>query len=319
LRSSASRARTLAIAASVLAVLIITLTAIGDKAPLPFSPTIGEGRRWLADGLLNLILIVPLGFAIAWRGRSIVKAAALGMLLSVAVEVSQLWIAGRDSSLSDVLFNSVGAAVGASLAQNPVAWIFPNRALSRKLTAVALATLMVVLAVTAFLLSPTTDAFTLRRDGGELALAFPSRADNIGLDAPEYWLSPPSTGVAAGPVTATRDRARWLVRTGPQLVADAGATVGDGWALLAYPDAIARRWGTIVSALWMMMGCISIGYWARRGSVAFAAAGAIALLLIALPVILGIARTPLTEWAGAAFGLVAGLCLGEAVQRREPA
>jgi VanZ family protein len=311
--------RALAVVASILPVLVITLTPMGDRPPLPFSPVIGEGRRWLADGLLNLLLFVPFGFAVSWNCRSVLKTAALGLLLSTAIEIAQLWIPGRDSSLSDILFNTAGSLVGALLAQNPGAWVFPDRTRSRTLAFAALAGIAAIMVVTAILLSPSGEGSSLTQESGEMVLAFPSRADNIGLDAPVYWPSPTAADTGVGPITVARERAHWLVRARARVIAEVGPTVGDGWTLLAYPDAIARRWGAVLSALWMMILCLVIGYWARGVRSGAIAAGAIAILLILLPVILGIARTPLAEWIGAALGLVAGLCLGEVVRRREPA
>jgi hypothetical protein len=183
----------------------------------------------------------------------------------------------------------------------------------------ALAGIAALMVATAFLLSPNGDASSLTRESGETVLAFPSRADNIGLDAPVYWLSPASVDTGVGPITVARERAHWLFRAGPRVIAEVGPTVGDGWTLLAYPDAIARRWGAALSAVWMMILCVVIGYWARGVRSGAIAAGAIAILFIFLPVILGIVRTPLVEWIGAALGLVAGLFLGEVVRRREPA
>lgn len=62
----------------------------------------------------NVALFVPVGF-VAYRG-SVAKAAAAGALLSLGIEVAQYVFALGYSDLDDLLFNSVGAFVGAWLA-----------------------------------------------------------------------------------------------------------------------------------------------------------------------------------------------------------
>src|SRR5690606_34599814 len=76
-----------------------------------------ELRR--GDVLANVLLYAPLGFfvprALALRGqiRPIAVAALAGLALSTTVEVVQIFIPGRTTSLVDVASNSAGAALGA--------------------------------------------------------------------------------------------------------------------------------------------------------------------------------------------------------------
>ena len=81
----------------------------------------GDGA--LADGVLNAALFLPLGAALSVAGWRPWRTIVLGALLSCGVETAQLVIPGRDPSLSDVLFNTLGAALGVALAHSaPAVW-----------------------------------------------------------------------------------------------------------------------------------------------------------------------------------------------------
>jgi hypothetical protein len=76
-------------------------------------------QRWLPmDTALNILAFVPLGFLIAsGRNRRGLGWALLGgVVLSLAIEVAQLWIPNRDSSLIDLISNTGGALLGGLLA-----------------------------------------------------------------------------------------------------------------------------------------------------------------------------------------------------------
>ena len=75
------------------------------------------GEAGAVDVLYNLILFIPLGFALRRTGTRTGRVIALSFLLTLAVESAQYWIIpGRDASLSDVLTNTAGGAAGALLA-----------------------------------------------------------------------------------------------------------------------------------------------------------------------------------------------------------
>lgn len=77
----------------------------------------------LTDVLGNVALFMPLGLAVAGAlggaGRSaalrLAWAAGLGAGLSVAIEGLQLLVPGRATDVDDVIFNVLGALVGAAL------------------------------------------------------------------------------------------------------------------------------------------------------------------------------------------------------------
>ncbi|HEY8832608.1 MAG TPA: VanZ family protein [Gemmatimonadaceae bacterium] len=253
----------------VVVVLGFTLLPSGNSPPLPFSFSFGGERRWLADGILNICLFVPVGLAIGWNSRSPFKAIGVGMLLSVAIELAQTMVPGRDPSLSDIVFNSFGAVLGALIGRRPQVWIFPDAKNSAALTTLSILAVALVMTATA------------------LVLRDPSHANALGLDEPMYG----SNQVFSGP------------------------TVGQGWALLEYPDALALRWGTLVSGLWMSILCVPVGFWSRD-RLRFIAAIALISLMLAIPALTGIVSTSSIEWVGAAVGFITGLSLRWLAGRR---
>src|SRR3954466_9887206 len=112
------------------------------------------GGRGVADLLLNIALFMPLGAALALRGRSRGRIAQLALLLSAAIELSQFYIPGRDPSASDVIANTCGAVLGAFVVGRASIWLNPRLAhasrLSRATTILATLTCL----ATALLLTP---------------------------------------------------------------------------------------------------------------------------------------------------------------------
>ena len=117
---------------ALVAVLAATLTPTGGPPqPVSFCLLCGEGGA--SDALSNLILFLPLGAAIAWcgwRGPWTVLAPAL---LSLSVETAQIWLPGRDASLSDLVFNTAGAAAGIAIVRSSGWWMVPARSRRRAL------------------------------------------------------------------------------------------------------------------------------------------------------------------------------------------
>jgi hypothetical protein len=116
LRSPVLVAR-LVLPASLAAIFVLTLT------PASGHPTVSGtdlclicGEVGAATGLLNLLLFVPFGWALGQVSASRWRPVLLGLALSLAVELVQRWIPGRDVALGDVAFNAAGAFVGAGVA-----------------------------------------------------------------------------------------------------------------------------------------------------------------------------------------------------------
>lgn len=73
---------------------------------------------WVSDLLLNVVLFLPFGFLVRRTTSAkggMRRALFAGVLLSAAIEIAQLFLEPRFSSLSDVVANSLGAGAGALL------------------------------------------------------------------------------------------------------------------------------------------------------------------------------------------------------------
>jgi glycopeptide antibiotics resistance protein len=78
-------------------------------------PQPGDLTAWAhaADGPLNVVLFVPLGFFLALLLRRPVRAALLCAVLSVGIECYQAALTSRVGAFADVVANSLGAGIGA--------------------------------------------------------------------------------------------------------------------------------------------------------------------------------------------------------------
>lgn len=101
------------------AYLAVVLAATLVPAPEPTTAPAGVGlclicgSRGVADALMNALFFAPLGLLL-WR-RLGWKSVAAGAALSAAIEVAQLWIPGRFSTVGDLVFNSAGVALGGAI------------------------------------------------------------------------------------------------------------------------------------------------------------------------------------------------------------
>jgi len=91
--------------------------AYGQRQPIPWSliPFSGAGSWawWWGDGIANLLMLVPLGVLLALRGLSWRTVLVLSCLFSVLIETTQLMLPVRVTQSSDVILNTLGAALGA--------------------------------------------------------------------------------------------------------------------------------------------------------------------------------------------------------------
>ena len=133
----------IAVALAVLAICIATLRPGGTTMPSGWSFDIASGEAAVAEAIQNLLLFVPLGMALAWKGIRPLRAIAIGAGLSFTVEFIQQWLPGRDPSTGDILCNTISTAIGGGLVWNARRWLFvqPRRAAWQALaTALAAAT-----------------------------------------------------------------------------------------------------------------------------------------------------------------------------------
>ena len=81
------------------------------------------GPFGVADAVRNVLLFVPLGFVLPRVLGSYRRALLAMVALTVCIEAGQIIIPGRDSSPVDVLFNSLGGALGAGVFATLGAWL----------------------------------------------------------------------------------------------------------------------------------------------------------------------------------------------------
>jgi glycopeptide antibiotics resistance protein len=81
-----------------------------------------EAFRFLfIDVLGNILVFVPLGLGLAGIGQrtndwqTVQRAALVGLLFSLTIEISQLAIPSRATDVDDLIFNTLGVIVGALL------------------------------------------------------------------------------------------------------------------------------------------------------------------------------------------------------------
>jgi hypothetical protein len=97
-------------------ILAATLVPVPGPGPAGFQWRLLSGEFDLSDVINNLVLFVPLAVALRCSGVPAWKTVALCALLSATIEFAQLRVVpGRDSSLSDLLANTLGAVTGVGL------------------------------------------------------------------------------------------------------------------------------------------------------------------------------------------------------------
>ena len=140
--------------AALLPILLATLWPFPGQEPEGFISCIACGEHATSDVLLNILLFAPLGAALALQPRSVTRCALTAALLSAAIELAQLYIPGRDSSLSDVLANTLGGTLGALLTRIAVLWLLPAPARAARLSRTAAFAAAAVCWATGALLTP---------------------------------------------------------------------------------------------------------------------------------------------------------------------
>lgn len=114
------------------------------------------GSRGWADAIANLLLYAPLGAALVWNGRIGPRPVFYAFLLSACIELAQTVIPGRDPSLGDVTFNTLGAAGGQLAALLARRWLVPEASIAARLSLAAAALATAIFALTGRLLAPAT-------------------------------------------------------------------------------------------------------------------------------------------------------------------
>ncbi|HXQ77356.1 MAG TPA: VanZ family protein, partial [Gemmatimonadaceae bacterium] len=107
------------------------------------------------DAFQNVLLYVPLGFALHRNGLRGRTAVSLCSALSVIIEAAQYcWIAGRYASIQDVITNMLGAFLGVVLSAHAKTLLAPGARVAQRLTLVIAAGLLALNGLTSWLLRP---------------------------------------------------------------------------------------------------------------------------------------------------------------------
>jgi len=115
------------------------------------------GERGGADVAANLLLFLPLALGLRLSGESWSRTVLLAGLISFTVELLQLRVVpGRDASLSDLLTNTSSGAIGATIGGLLPRVIAPTPTRAWAFLAGSTAALLLLLATSAWLLTPWT-------------------------------------------------------------------------------------------------------------------------------------------------------------------
>jgi hypothetical protein len=125
---TAGRALTAAALPAVVAViLVLTLTPTSAPPGPPLERCWVCGARGVADVIANVLLFLPLGVVLFLRTRRAGRSVLCGALLSAAIELIQFRLPGRDPSLGDLLFNTLGTGAGVLFVVSAPLWRAPAR------------------------------------------------------------------------------------------------------------------------------------------------------------------------------------------------
>lgn len=113
------------------------------------------GDVGLTDAIQNIFFFVPLGISLSLLGLRWRRAVLIGALVAVTVELLQLFVvAGRDASLSDLITNTLGTALGAGALEAIRASGFPAPTAARRLLLSTVGAVAALWALGAWLLAP---------------------------------------------------------------------------------------------------------------------------------------------------------------------
>src|SRR5690606_40555249 len=147
------------------AILLATMVPTGHDPALTPLLCLVCGGKGVADVVSNVILFMPLGLALAALGTRRRRAIFAGAALSLCVEFTQQFILGRDPSLSDLVFNTTGTALGFAALRLAPRLIDPPAAVASRLALAAAAFAAGVPGLTAASFPPELPASTYPAHG----------------------------------------------------------------------------------------------------------------------------------------------------------
>lgn len=136
-------------------ILFICLRPSGNESAAELGLCLICGEKGLASLLLNIILYIPLGFTLRRASGSWRIPLLVGAFLTSGVEISQLWIPGRHSSVADLVSNTSGTGMGIVLAATLGSWLRPRGSSGRPLALAALGLSLATVVATGALATPT--------------------------------------------------------------------------------------------------------------------------------------------------------------------
>lgn len=145
------------VVASLLAIAWLTLRpAHAPSSPIASHLCVVCGPQAGVDILLNMLLFVPLGVGLRLGGLSLWQAVLICFTFSVSIETTQaLVVRGRASTVSDVLTNTFGGAIGYWLARAAPTWLAPSRKAAARLLAVWAVIWLLTQIVSSYVFSPS--------------------------------------------------------------------------------------------------------------------------------------------------------------------
>lgn len=135
--------------AGFLFIAMLTLAPQYGSVKMPPSLCVLCGDTSVLDAMLNVMLFVPLGMGLRLAGMSRQRAFAIGLVTTITVELLQLGIPGRDTSLGDVFTNSFGGLIGIVCADIWRIVILPSRREAGRIASVWVVVWLTVLATSA--------------------------------------------------------------------------------------------------------------------------------------------------------------------------
>ena len=150
-----ARPETVGLVVTLLLISVVTLMPAAIHGRPEIDLCLVCGNIGGATAVLNIVLFMPFGFFARLRLDAFGRTVATGLLFSLCIEAIQLVVPGRETALSDLLANTIGAAVGAALALRPSAWLLPTRVRSRIAALAATALVAAGLSAAGPLLDPS--------------------------------------------------------------------------------------------------------------------------------------------------------------------
>jgi hypothetical protein len=168
-------------------------------------------------------------------------------------------------------------------------------------------------------------------DGREILLLGPDRDDLVfrlrtratawRLDEPDIRFARALGAVAPGDtldVAVHGNRGRYAMTVNSAGRTGLGFTVGSGWGLLMYPEALPPWLKGFLTVAWIAAMWSPAGFWARTRRDAWVVAGALTAGLLGAPALTHLGSSPLLQWAAAGLGALAGAALRRILEGYPP-